>query len=43
MDAEPDETNLIIAEIDNRIAAGEMRIERQREYVPPLRRTLMAA
>lgn len=33
LDAEPDETNLIVAEIDNLIAAAEMRIARQREYV----------
>jgi len=33
LDGEPDETNLIIGEIDNLIATGEARIERQRDYV----------
>jgi hypothetical protein len=33
LDAEPDETTLIVAEIDNLIATAEARIERQREYV----------
>jgi len=33
LDAEPDETTLIVAEIDNLIANAEARIERQREYV----------
>jgi predicted nucleic acid-binding Zn-ribbon protein len=33
LDAESDETNMIIAEIDNLIATGETRIERQRDYV----------
>ena len=33
LDAEPDETTLIVAEIDNLIATAEARIECQREYV----------
>ena len=33
LDAEPDETTLIVTEIDNLIATAEARIERQREYV----------
>jgi hypothetical protein len=33
LDAEPDETTLIVTEIDNLITAAEARIERQREYV----------
>jgi hypothetical protein len=32
LDAEPDETTLIVTEIDNLITAAEARIERQREY-----------
>jgi hypothetical protein len=31
LDAEPDETTLIVAEIDNLIATAEARIECQRE------------
>lgn len=33
LDAEPDETTLIVTEIDNLIATAEARIERQQEYV----------
>jgi hypothetical protein len=33
LDAEPDEMNLIIEEIENLIAGAEARIERQQEYV----------
>jgi len=33
LDGEPDETNLIIAEIDNLIATGDARVERQRDYI----------
>jgi hypothetical protein len=36
MDAEPDETNLIIEEIDNLITGAEARIARQQEYVRSL-------
>lgn len=36
LDAEPDETNLIIEEIDKLIAGAEARIERQQVYVRSL-------
>jgi hypothetical protein len=36
IDADPDETNLIIEEIDNLITGAEARIERQQDYVRSL-------